>query len=62
MKHLNNVLSSAYASDVRVGAEQRALQPWVRPRLVRVGSVAQVTAKVDNSGRTDGGTGAKKRT
>ncbi len=28
--------------------------PWVRPVLTRLGSVAQVTAKVDSSGMWDG--------
>ncbi len=35
---------------------------WEKPRLVRLGSVAQVTAKVDNVGNNDGGTGQMKRT
>lgn len=62
MKFPSDARRSASAADVRLSAEPRALQSWVRPRLVRVGSVAQVTAKVDNQGRNDGGTGSMKRT
>jgi len=35
---------------------------WSAPQLVRVGTVATVTSKVDSVGRNDGGTGTKKRT
>ncbi len=62
MKHSNDERSSASAADVRTSAKPGALQSWERPRLVRVGSVAQVTAKVDAVGRSDGGTGTMKRT
>ncbi len=34
----------------------------VPPRLVRLGSVAQVTAKVDNAGNNDGGISLMRRT
>lgn len=36
--------------------------PWVTPRLKRLGSVAKLTAAVDNSGRNDGGKFPKRRT
>ena len=62
MKHTNDVRTEMQTAGVSARAGNRALQPWVRPRLVRVGSVAQVTAKVDNQGTNDGGTGAMKRT
>ena len=62
MKHTNDARSERPATDASASAGLRALQPWVRPRLVRVGSVAQVTAKIDNQGRSDGGTGQMKRT
>jgi hypothetical protein len=62
MKHSNGERSSAAAADVSLRAVPCALQSWERPRLVRVGSVAQVTAKTDNLGRSDGGTGQMKRT
>ena len=39
-----------------------ARKAWVSPRLVHMGSVSQVTAKIDNIGKNDGGGGAKKRT
>lgn len=63
MKHTNDSATEASAMDAHASAgHHRALQPWVRPRLVRAGSVAQVTAKIDNQGRNDGGTGQMKRT
>ncbi|MFA6167282.1 MAG: hypothetical protein WC700_11745 [Gemmatimonadaceae bacterium] len=61
MKHTNDA-TKAPATGAHASAGMRALQPWVRPRIVRVGSVAQVTAKVDNTGRNDGGIGQMKRT
>ena len=36
--------------------------PWSAPRLLRMGSVAELTSKVDNSGRNDGGRWPKRRT
>lgn len=36
--------------------------PWTAPRLERLGSVAKLTAAVDNSGRNDGGKAPKRRT
>lgn len=62
MKHTNDAPIEGHATDAGVTDGLRALQPWVRPRLVRVGSVAQVTAKIDNQGRNDGGIGQMKRT
>lgn len=60
MKHTNDARTEMQT--VGASAGNRAFQPWVRPRLVRVGSVAQVTAKIDNQGNNDGGTGSMKRT
>lgn len=62
MKQTNDAPYAASSTGARATAGCSALKPWVRPRLVRVGSVAQVTAKVDNAGRTDGGSGTMKRT
>lgn len=62
MKHTNDAPVETHPAVASVRAGNRALQPWVRPRLVRVGSVAQVTAKIDNVGRNDGGIGQMKRT
>jgi hypothetical protein len=62
MKHTNDARTEMPAAGVSASAGNRALHPWVRPRLVRVGSVAQVTAKIDNIGNNDGGIGQMKRT
>lgn len=62
MKHTNEAATEESARGAHANVGHRALQPWVRPRLVRVGSVAQVTAKVDMMGRRDGVTGSPKRT
>jgi hypothetical protein len=35
---------------------------WSAPRLLRMGSVAALTSKVDNRGKNDGGTYPKRRT
>ncbi|MHB8838651.1 MAG: hypothetical protein ACYC7F_06825 [Gemmatimonadaceae bacterium] len=35
---------------------------WTAPQLLRMGSVAEVTSKVDKIGRNDGGSGNKRRT
>jgi hypothetical protein len=37
-------------------------RPWTAPRLLRMGSVAALTSKVDNSGKNDGGSWPKRRT
>jgi hypothetical protein len=42
----------SYCADRRDHLETRT--PWVRPVLTRLGSVAQVTAKIDNAGKWDG--------
>ncbi|MHB1311697.1 MAG: hypothetical protein ACYC3L_06735 [Gemmatimonadaceae bacterium] len=42
--------------------EHGAGATWVRPCLERMGTVAQVTGKVDNIGRNDGGKWPKRRT
>ncbi len=52
--------SSAHGQMV-VGVK-RGEAPWVTPYLSQLGTVAQVTAKVDNVGRTDGGTWPTRRT
>lgn len=62
MKLTNDAPDAASSRGALASAEQSALRTWVRPLLVRVGSVAQVTAKVDAVGRNDGGTGTMKRT
>lgn len=62
MKRTNDAPNAASSRGALASAEHSALRTWVRPRLVRVGSVAQVTAKIDNSGRNDGGIGSMKRT
>jgi hypothetical protein len=62
MRPTNQAPTEASVTDVQARAGTRALQSWVRPRLVRVGSVAQVTAKVDKVGRNDGGSGGMRRT
>ncbi len=62
MKHTSDAPPEASAANDRASAGPGALQPWVRPRLVRLGSVAQVTARIDNAGRNDGGSGTMKRT
>lgn len=36
--------------------------PWKAPRLARMGTVAELTSRVDVIGRNDGGSGTKKRT
>lgn len=36
--------------------------PWSAPRLLRMGSVAALTSKVDNAGKNDGGAFPKRRT
>jgi hypothetical protein len=36
--------------------------PWSTPRLLRMGSVAALTSKVDNLGKNDGGKWPKRRT
>ncbi|MDP1891182.1 MAG: hypothetical protein Q8K55_09840 [Gemmatimonadaceae bacterium] len=36
--------------------------PWSAPRLLRMGSVAALTSKVDNRGKNDGGKWPKRRT
>lgn len=58
----SNAKQVAPNTDAVAGVGDSALRPWVRPRLVRVGTVAQVTEKVDLVGRNDGGTGSMKRT
>lgn len=37
-------------------------KPWATPQLVRLGTVAAITSKVDTIGRNDGGSGTMKRT
>lgn len=62
MKRINDAPDTSPTMDAQATTGRRARQPWVRPRLVRVGSVAQVTAKVDMVGVTDGGAGSMSRT
>jgi hypothetical protein len=50
------------APAVPVGVEVPARLPWNSPRLVRMGTVAALTSKIDVIGRNDGGSGTKKRT
>ncbi|MDP1891180.1 MAG: hypothetical protein Q8K55_09830 [Gemmatimonadaceae bacterium] len=35
---------------------------WPTPRLIRMGTVAALTSKVDNKGKNDGGKAPKRRT
>ena len=35
---------------------------WSSPQLVRLGTIAEVTSKIDRIGRNDGGSGLGKRT
>jgi hypothetical protein len=59
-----NEMEGAAPSE-QVGSEAGAPRDrriWVPPRLVRLGSVAQVTAKVDFQGRNDGGSFLMSRT
>jgi len=41
---------------------RKTLRRWTTPTLTPIGTVAQVTAKIDSKGRNDGGGGQKKRT
>jgi len=52
---------SSTTSEQIAGAEPAA-RAWVQPRLVRVGTVAQLTAKIDWLGRNDGGSFPRFRT
>ena len=40
----------------------QSFRQWSTPHLVRLGTVADVTSRVDATGRNDGGSGQKKRT
>ncbi len=62
MKRTSDAPPEASVANAGTSDGLRVRQPWVRPRLVRVGSVAQVTARVDNKGRNDGGSGSMRRT
>ena len=42
--------------------DARQLGAWVQPRLVPLGTVAQMTAKIDSLGRKDSGVAQTKRT
>ena len=41
---------------------ERSQAGWSAPRLLRLGTVAALTAKVDNKGKNDGGRWPKRRT
>jgi len=44
------------------GSASPGRKPWTAPQLVRMGTVATLTSKVDLVGRNDGGSGSMKRT
>ena len=46
----------------RIAPDAEARREWSTPLLVRLGSVAEMTSKVDIVGRNDGGVLSKKRT
>jgi hypothetical protein len=56
MDRLDKAESAAYRPEVF------ARLTWKAPRLARMGTVAALTRKVDNVGRSDGGFFPKRRT
>jgi len=44
------------------GSASPGRKPWSAPQLVRMGTVATLTNKIDLNGRNDGGSGNMKRT
>jgi hypothetical protein len=57
MQAENHTLSSS--ASPRLDAQP--IKPWSAPRLVRMGTVAEHTAKVKSTGHSDGGFGTRKR-
>lgn len=56
MDHPTRIHTGAIADD------ERGQTTWSAPRLLRLGTVAALTAKVDNKGKNDGGKWPKRRT